>query len=65
MDNLILILAGAFIGWNLPQPGWAKWMQAKAISIFSKIKQKLIKNEKTEKNKNEKGKMKNEIKYEK
>ena len=49
MDNLILILAGAFIGWNLPQPGWAKWMQAKAISIFSKIKQKLIKNEKTEK----------------
>ncbi len=39
-NTLLLVLIGAFVGWNLPQPVWAKWIQAKGISIFSKIKAK-------------------------
>ena len=42
-NTLLLVLIGAFIGWNLPQPIWAKWIQAKAVSIFSKIKAKFEK----------------------
>lgn len=33
MGNLMIAgLVGAFIGWNLPQPPWAKWLQAKAVA---------------------------------
>jgi len=27
---------GAFIGWNFPQPFWAKAIQAKVLSMISK-----------------------------
>lgn len=42
-NTILLILIGAFIGWNLPQPTWAKWIQAKALSLFGKIKAKFEK----------------------
>ena len=42
-NTIILILIGAFIGWNLPQPGWAKWIQAKALRMFGKLKSKFQK----------------------
>ena len=28
LDVLFWIAVGAFIGWNVPQPGYAKWLQA-------------------------------------
>lgn len=42
-NTLLLVLIGAFIGWNLPQPGWAKWLQAKGIALAKKIKAKFSK----------------------
>lgn len=27
IDMLLYIAAGAFIGWNFPQPAYAKWLQ--------------------------------------
>lgn len=41
-DVLIWGLAGAFIAWNLPQPPWAVWIQAKVIELFNKIKAKIV-----------------------
>jgi len=36
LDTLLWILLGTFIGWNLPQPFWAKVLQEKIQSIFKK-----------------------------
>lgn len=39
LDSLVWILIGAFVGWNLPQPAWARWMQqyiAERIHNFKK-----------------------------
>lgn len=36
MDTLFWIAIGAFIGWNFPQPFWARMIQAKLVDIFSK-----------------------------
>lgn len=36
LDFLIGVLVGAFIGWNLPQPTWAKSIQEKIQSMLSK-----------------------------
>lgn len=36
MTTIIWILVGAFIGWNLPQPNWAKTLQAKIIDFVQK-----------------------------
>lgn len=33
-----ILLAGAFIGWNVPRPQWAKDLQAKAIELYGKAK---------------------------
>ena len=27
LDTIFWILVGAFVGWNFPQPFWARWMQ--------------------------------------
>lgn len=35
-DTLLWIALGAFIGWNFPQPFWAKLVQEKIQNIFSK-----------------------------
>lgn len=31
MGTLFWILIGAFIGWNFPQPSWAKYIQEKIV----------------------------------
>lgn len=35
-DIIIWIIVGMFIGWNLPQPFWAKWLQNKVKGWISK-----------------------------
>lgn len=36
MDTLFWIAVGAFVGWNFPQPFWARAIQAKLVDMFSK-----------------------------
>jgi hypothetical protein len=36
LDTLLWIAVGAFVGWNLPQPFWAKALQEKIQSMLSK-----------------------------
>jgi hypothetical protein len=35
-DTLLWILVGAFIGWNFPQPFWAKIIENKIRSMIAK-----------------------------
>jgi hypothetical protein len=34
LETLFLVLLGAFIGWNFPQPEFAKKLQAKVLAVF-------------------------------
>ena len=34
LDIILWIAVGAFIGWNLPQPFWATFIQQKVISLY-------------------------------
>jgi hypothetical protein len=34
MTTLLTLLIGMFIGWNLPQPEWAKAIQDKLVSLL-------------------------------
>lgn len=36
MNIVLWIAIGAFIGWNFPQPWWAKAIQEKIISMLPK-----------------------------
>lgn len=36
LETLFWIALGAFIGWNFPQPDFAKRIQEKALSFFRK-----------------------------
>lgn len=36
MTTLFLVLIGAFVGWNLPQPEWASKFQAKVMAAIKK-----------------------------
>jgi hypothetical protein len=36
IEAAIYILIGAFIGWNLPQPAWAKNIQDKVIGMLGR-----------------------------
>lgn len=36
MDIIIAVIVGLIIGWNLPQPSWAKAAQDKIVGIFKK-----------------------------
>jgi hypothetical protein len=36
LENLFWIAVGALIGWNFPQPDYAKALQAKVASFFKK-----------------------------
>jgi hypothetical protein len=36
LDTLLWVAVGAFVGWNFPQPFWAKAIQAKMLGMFSK-----------------------------
>lgn len=32
LESILLLLAGAFIGWNFPQPWWARAIQDKLVN---------------------------------
>jgi len=36
LETIFFIAVGAFIGWNFPQPFWAKAVQEKIKTIFNK-----------------------------
>jgi hypothetical protein len=36
LDTLLWVAVGAFVGWNFPQPFWAKAIQAKIAEMISK-----------------------------
>jgi hypothetical protein len=36
LDILLWVVLGAFVGWNFPQPIWAKMMQEKVQSLLAK-----------------------------
>jgi len=36
IETLIWLAVGAFIGWNFPQPQFAKNIQAKILAMFKK-----------------------------
>jgi hypothetical protein len=38
MDVLLGILIGAFIGWHIPEPTWAKVVKSKIVSLFTSNK---------------------------
>ena len=38
LDTLLWIAVGAFVGWNFPQPSWAKIVQAKIQTMLTKGK---------------------------
>jgi hypothetical protein len=38
LDTLFWIAVGAFVGWNFPQPVWARAIQAKIQAIITKGK---------------------------
>jgi len=40
MGTLLTLLIGMFIGWNLPQPDWARTIQDKAIQLLSSATRK-------------------------
>lgn len=35
-ESALFVLVGMFIGWNLPQPWWARYVQEKVVSWVSK-----------------------------
>jgi len=34
LETILWIMVGAFIGWNLPQPQFAKNIQSRVLSFF-------------------------------
>ena len=36
LEALFWVLIGAFIGWHVPQPTWAKILQEKILGLFKK-----------------------------
>ena len=36
LDILLWVAVGAFIGWNFPQPEFAKTIQARVLAMFKK-----------------------------
>jgi len=34
MSTLLVLTVGIFIGWNLPQPDWAKAIQDKLLEVI-------------------------------
>lgn len=36
LDTLFWVAVGAFVGWNFPQPFWARIIQAKLVDLFQK-----------------------------
>ena len=46
MDKIIILLIGMFIGWNAPQPKYAKDFQAFAVDKWNEYVTKPIEKEK-------------------
>ena len=43
MTSIIFwLVVGTFIGWNLPQPAFAKYLQGKAIALLILLKLKVL-----------------------
>ena len=40
MSTLITLLIGMFIGWNLPQPGWARTIQDRVMQLLGSVTRK-------------------------
>jgi hypothetical protein len=40
LESLLLIAIGIVIGWNLPQPPWARDLQDKAVQFFRDLTNK-------------------------
>ena len=40
MTTLITLLIGMFIGWNLPQPDWARSLQGKVVGLLRGLDKK-------------------------
>ena len=38
LDTMLWIFVGALIGWNLPQPFWAKFVQDKLVALWNRIR---------------------------
>ncbi len=36
LEIIIYLAIGAFIGWNFPQPSWARVVQARVVDFFKK-----------------------------
>lgn len=36
LETLFWLALGAFVGWNFPQPEFAKRLQTRAVSLFKK-----------------------------
>jgi hypothetical protein len=36
LDIILYVAAGAFVGWNFPQPAYAKFIQAYVMSLIKK-----------------------------
>jgi hypothetical protein len=36
LDIILWIVVGAFIGWNFPQPWWARSIQERIVGFFNK-----------------------------
>jgi hypothetical protein len=34
MSTLFWVLVGAFVGWNFPQPWWARFIQEKIVTMI-------------------------------
>lgn len=37
MNTILLVLIGMFIGWNFPQPFWAKTVQSWIMNKIAKV----------------------------
>ncbi len=40
LETALYVLIGALIGWNFPQPFWAKQLQAKVEQLWANFKKK-------------------------
>jgi len=36
LETIFWLLVGAFVGWNFPQPDYAKSIQSKILGLFKK-----------------------------
>lgn len=36
LENILIMFIGAFVGWNIPQPVWAKNIQNRIVNSIKK-----------------------------